>query len=278
MPDPIQPNSQEPLDQATPASNPTAPEQAPATASEPVIEPAASPDPNIAPVPAVVPEEASSSVSPSNPSPLEPKKSNKKIIIIIVSVVAALVTIAAIAALSWVFISRNNNSSTQKTNLDSTSSPKTSSYGGLFVLPTDGNGWKGSEISSGIYQYKSSTKDCQITISTQAGANKYVSGGGTVDSEAKLALDQLKASTTSKDLKVVDTGTFTVKDPTGGSVKLTTSEYTYTGNDGVAYTGEIGLAFVDDYALVIQPTCTTQDWGSSKSILSDFIAKIELLY
>ena len=277
MPDPLQPSPQEPLDQATPATNPTAPEQAPATASEPVTEPAASPDPNIAPVPAAAPEATPSSVSPSNPPPLEPKKSNKKIIII-VSVVAALVTIAVVAALSWFFISRNNNSSTQKTNLDSTSGPKASSYGGLFVLPTDGNGWKGSEISAGIYQYKSSTKDCQITISTQAGANKYVSGGGTVDSEAKLALDQLKASTTSKDLKVVDTGTFTVKDSTGGSVKLASSEYTYTGNDGVAYTGEIGLAFVDDYALVIQPTCTTQDWGSSKSILSDFIAKIELLY
>jgi|GEM_PF-6276167 len=281
MPDPLQPNPQEPLDQATPATNPTAPEQAPATATESVADQPELPKPrttdtnpiDTGAVPDIdnqdleTPAIPRPSIAPASADPALNRSSHRaaKVLVIIIATILV-ITAATIIRLSLI-INRP------------TSFEKEYKQAGIILIPPptlpDWQTQLSATDTDDIYLYKYNNNSCQITLKRNAGVDKSVSSGSTLDSSINTILDDANNKLNSKDMQYKTIGATNISS-NKGDIPFITKEGTYTSNANINGTIRVSAQWLGSWEFIFISSCTTADWQAGQDLFNDFLSKTSL--
>ena len=276
MPDPLQPSPHEPLDQATPATNPTAAEQAPATATEPVSDQPELPKPqttdtnpiDTGAVPDIdnqdleIPAISRASIAPASADPAPNRSSHRaaKVVGIIIA------TILVITAASIISLSLTNN---RPTSFENEYKRNTIMIIAPIALP-DWQTLLGTDDNYDIDQYKYNNNSCQITLQRKAGVGESVSSGSTLDSSINTILDATNNKLNSKDLQYKTIGATNISS-NKGDIPFITKEGTYTSNANINGTIRVSAQWLGDYEIIFISTCTTADWQAGQDLFNDLL-------
>ena len=281
MPDPLQPSPHEPLDQATPATNPTAAEQAPATATEPVSDQPELPKPqttdtnpiDTGAVPDIdnqdleIPAISRASIAQASADPA-PKRSSHRAAKVVGIIIA---TILVITAASIISLSLTNN---RPTSFENEYKRNTIMIIAPIALP-DWQTLLGTDDNYDIDQYKYNNNSCQITLQRKAGVGESVSSGSTLDSSINTILDATNNKLNSKDLQYKTIGATNISS-NKGDIPFITKEGTYTSNANINGTIRVSAQWLGDYEIIFISTCTTADWQAGQDLFNDFLSKTSL--